>query len=98
MKPLYENWPSDNHEARLVEHDRNMNLSILRLMNDILLIGGSLKHATTMLDDLITATTEHGQLQHSTKGQSVCDKTIMNEEKQHGSSSRDAHADPATWR
>ena len=44
-------------KVKHAEHDPNTNLSNLRFAVDILLFSGSLKHATTMLDDLTTTTT-----------------------------------------
>ena len=43
--------------VRHAEHDPNTNLSNLRFADDILLNSGSLKHTTTVLDELTTATT-----------------------------------------
>ena len=55
--------------------DPNTNLSNLRFADDILLISGSLKHTTTMADDLTTATTAHGLQLHPTKTQIISNTT-----------------------
>ena len=44
----------------LVEHDRDANFPNLSFADHILLISGTFEHTTTVLDDLITATTTHG--------------------------------------
>ena len=56
MKPLTGKWKRCNHGVLLVEHDADRNLSNLRFTADILLITGSLKHTTTMLDDITSST------------------------------------------
>ena len=66
MKPKAEKWKRCNHGVRLAERDPNTDLSHLRFADDSLLISGSLKHTTTMLDDFITATA-HGLQLHTTK-------------------------------
>ena len=63
------------HGVRLAEHDPDTNLSNLRFADDILLVGGSLKHTTTMLDDLTTAATAHGLPLHLTKTQIISHTT-----------------------
>ena len=60
MKPQTETWNIGNRGVKLVEHDPNTNLSNLRSADDILLISGSLKHTTTMRDNLTAAMTAHG--------------------------------------
>ena len=75
MKPLTDKWNRGNHGVRLVEHDPDTNLSNLWFAEDILLISGSLKHTTTMLDDLTTATTARGLYLHSTKPKFVSNTT-----------------------
>ena len=55
-----EKWSRAYHGVRRVEHVPDANLSNVRFADDILLISGSLKHTTTVLDDLTTATTAHG--------------------------------------
>ena len=51
----------------VAEHDRDANFPNLRFADDINLFSGSLKHTTTMLDDLSTATKAHGLQLHPTK-------------------------------
>ena len=63
MKPISEKVNRDNHRVRVIEHDCDPNLLNFMFADDILLISGSLQH-TTMLDDLITATTLHGLQLH----------------------------------
>ena len=75
MKPLTGKWKRCNHGILLVEHDADRNLSNLRFTADILLISGSLKHTTTMLDDITTAATAHGLQLHSTKSQIISNTT-----------------------
>ena len=65
--PLMEEWNKRNHGVTLVEHDRDAGLSNLKFTDDILLISGSLKHTTTMLDDIIAAASAHGLRLHATK-------------------------------
>ena len=71
MIPLTEKWNTDNRGARRVEHDPSAKLSYLKFADDILLISGSLKHTTTMLDDLITATSAHGLQLQPTKTKNI---------------------------
>ena len=63
--------PHDNrkvdHGIRHGEHDTSTNLSNLRFADDILLISGSLKHTTNVLDDLTTATRAQGLELHPRK-------------------------------
>ena len=59
----------------------NTNLSNLGFADDILLISGSLKHTTTMLDDFTTATTAHGFHRHSTKTKKVISHTTSKNQK-----------------
>ena len=61
----------DNHGVSIAEHDRDAYLPHLRFARDILLISGSLKHATTVLDDLTTATTAHGLQLHPTNTKNI---------------------------
>ena len=47
------------HGVRFVDSDCGAKLSKLRFVDEIILIRGSLKQMTTMLDDFITAITAH---------------------------------------
>ena len=69
MKP--KKWKRCDHGVRLSEHDPNTILSNPNFEDDILLISGSLKDTTTMLDDFTTATTAHGLQLHPTKTQII---------------------------
>ena len=51
MKPLPEKWNRGNHGVTLVDRDRYANFFTLWFADDILLISGSLKHTTTVLDE-----------------------------------------------
>ena len=62
-------------ESGLAEHGCDANLSNLRFPGDILLISGSLKDTTTMLDDLTTATKSHGSQLHPTKAKTISNTT-----------------------
>ena len=62
-----ERWKRHNHGVKLAEHDLDTNLSNLEFADDILLISGSLKHTTAMLDDITTATMAHGLQLHPRK-------------------------------
>ena len=75
LKPLPEKWNRDIHGVTLVENDSDATLSIFRFADDNLLISGSLKHTTTMLDDITTATTAHGLPRHSTKRKLISNTT-----------------------
>ena len=75
LKPLTGQWKTYDRGVRLAEHDPDTNLSNLRFADDILLIDGSLKHSTTMLDDLTTATTAYGHQLHTTKTQIISSST-----------------------
>ena len=67
MKPIPGKCKRYNHGVSFVEHDRDANLSNLRVADDIILISGSLKLTTTMQDDFTAVTTAHGLQLHSTK-------------------------------
>ena len=56
--------PRWNEEAA---HDQHEPLPTSDFADDTLLISGSLKHTTTMLDDLTKATTAHGLQLHARK-------------------------------
>ena len=86
MQPVKKKWNRDNHRVRLVEHDRDANFSNPRFAEDILSITSSLKHTTTMLDDLITATTPHVQLHFTNQTPPL----------KHGNNTWDGHRDLAT--
>ena len=67
MQRLTEKCNRENHGVRLVDHNREANLSILKFADDIRLISGSLKDTTNILDDFTTATTAKTSHYISTK-------------------------------
>ena len=97
-KPKAEKLKRCNHGVRLAERDPNTNLSSLSFADDILPIIGSLKHTTTMLDDLTTATTANGLQLHSANTTLISKTTSKRGKKQHGGSSRHEHRDPTARR
>ena len=68
-------WMICNHEVALAGRHPNANLSNLRFEDDIILTRGSLKHTTTMLDDLTTKRTARSLHLHSTNIPIMSNKT-----------------------
>ena len=67
--------PESRREKTTESNLPDTNLSNLRFADDILLISGSLKHTTTMPDDLTTAATTHGLELHPTKTRIISNTT-----------------------
>ena len=68
-------WNRGSHGVKLAEHDPDTNFSFLRFADDIVLISGSLKHTTSVLDEFTTATTAHGLQRHLTKTKIISNTT-----------------------
>ena len=98
VEPLAGKWKRFCLGVGLAERDPDTNLSNLRLADDMFFISGSLKHATTMLDDLTTATTAHGLQLHPTKTKLFSNTTSQRGKRQHGGSSWYEHQDPTAIR
>ena len=97
VKPLTGKWKGCNHGVSLAEHDPDTTLSSLSFADDFLLISGSLKHTTTMLDDFTTATTARPATSHH-ENPNHLQHDIKARKRQHGGSSRNEHRDPTARR
>ena len=81
MNPPTEQRNRSNNWVRLVDYHPDTNLSDPKFANDVLLVSGTLKHTTTKLNDLTTATTAHGLQQHHHKNNNHLQDNIENPEK-----------------